>query len=54
MKRYDDCKLEYGIVKVKIPLSMKIRNLFSPCRKCKRGIDYHCIYCPKRPDKNIK
>ena len=34
-------------MKVKIPLSMRIRNLFSPCRKCKKGIGYHCMYCKK-------
>lgn len=41
-------------MKVKIPLSMRMRNLFSPCRKCKKGIGYHCMYCPKRVDKELE
>ena len=41
-------------MKVKIPLSMKTRNLFSSCRKCKKGIGYHCMYCPKRVGKELE
>jgi hypothetical protein len=42
-------------MKVKIPLSMRIRNLFSPCRKCNKGIDYHCMYCKKnKEDRSVK
>jgi hypothetical protein len=44
------CKKYYVPIKVKYNLFESIHNffnwLFSPCRRCVKGIDYHCIYCP--------
>jgi hypothetical protein len=37
-------------MKVKFRLKDKIAWLFSPCRRCKDGFDYSCIYCPHREE----